>query len=69
MSTATPPIEPLLYTPEEAAKALRIGRSTVYELMAEGALPYTKRGRSRRIKRCDLEAYVMDLPHEAIHAS
>ncbi|MEJ8649638.1 helix-turn-helix domain-containing protein [Streptomyces sp. MS1.AVA.3] len=61
MSTATQPIAPLLYTPEEAAKALRYGRSTVYELMAAGALKYVKRGRSRRIKRSDLEAYVDSL--------
>ncbi|MBW8800674.1 MAG: helix-turn-helix domain-containing protein, partial [Streptomyces sp.] len=38
----------LLYTPEEAAKVLRFGRSTVYELMATGDLKYVKRGRSRR---------------------
>lgn len=61
MSTITQAIAPLLYTPEEAAKALRYGRSTVYELMAAGALKYVKRGRSRRIKRSDLEAYVDSL--------
>ncbi|SEQ73541.1 DNA binding domain-containing protein, excisionase family [Streptomyces sp. yr375] len=59
MSTAiAPPTDQLLYTPEEAATVLRFGRSTVYELMAEGSLIYVKRGRSRRIRRRDLEAYV-----------
>ncbi|WP_330478277.1 helix-turn-helix domain-containing protein [Streptomyces platensis] len=65
MSTAAHPIVPLLYTPEEAATALRYGRSTVYELMAAGALKYVKRGRSRRIKRSDLEAYVDSLEAQA----
>ncbi|MFF4229159.1 helix-turn-helix domain-containing protein [Streptomyces sp. NPDC001820] len=59
--TIAAPIAPLLYTPEEAAKALRFGRSTVYELMAAGELKFIKRGRSRRIKRSDLEAYVSGL--------
>ncbi|MFD8222662.1 helix-turn-helix domain-containing protein [Streptomyces massasporeus] len=58
MSTALPPSDQLLYTPTEAATVLRFGRSTIYELMAEGVLRYVKRGRSRRIRRSDLEAYV-----------
>ncbi|MFF5981176.1 helix-turn-helix domain-containing protein [Streptomyces olindensis] len=61
MSTALPPSDQLLYTPKEAATVLRFGRSTVYELMAEGVLRYVKRGRSRRIRRSDLEAYVNSL--------
>ncbi|MGW2236957.1 helix-turn-helix domain-containing protein [Streptomyces sp. NPDC001759] len=61
MSTALAPADQLLYTPAEAATVLRFGRSTVYELMAEGALMYVKRGRSRRIRRSDLEAYVNGL--------
>ncbi|MCX4590289.1 helix-turn-helix domain-containing protein [Streptomyces sp. NBC_01549] len=61
MSTALSSADQLLYTPEDAAKVLRYGRSTVYELMAEGALKYIKRGRSRRIRRSDLEAYVDSL--------
>ncbi|ATL29389.1 helix-turn-helix domain-containing protein [Streptomyces formicae] len=61
MSTAVPPTEQLLYTPREAASVLRFGRSTVYELMAAGALKYVKQGRSRRIKRRDLEAFVDSL--------
>ncbi|MFJ8082022.1 helix-turn-helix domain-containing protein [Streptomyces sp. NPDC096205] len=62
MSTATAaPVDRLLYTPEEAAEALAIGRSTLYELMAEGVLKYIKLGRSRRIRRTDLEHYVASL--------
>ncbi|MGW6152833.1 helix-turn-helix domain-containing protein [Streptomyces sp. NPDC055144] len=62
MTTAVRTIEPLLYTPEEAAVALRLGRSTVYELMAAGALEYIKQGRCRRIKVSALKAYVAALP-------
>ncbi|MHC0432007.1 helix-turn-helix domain-containing protein [Streptomyces sp. O3] len=58
MRTALSPVDQLLYTPKEAAAVLRFGRSTVYELMAAGVLKYVKQGRSRRIKRSDLEAYV-----------
>lgn len=65
MSTATRSIEPLLYTPEEAAEALRLGRSTVYELMADGALEYVKQGRCRRIKVATLKAYVAGMSSEA----
>ncbi|WP_432155963.1 helix-turn-helix domain-containing protein [Streptomyces sp. bgisy153] len=61
MSSPLPTADQLLYTPEEAAKVLRFGRSTVYELMAAGALKYVKRGRSRRIRRHELEAYVNSL--------
>ncbi|MEU5329059.1 MULTISPECIES: helix-turn-helix domain-containing protein [Streptomyces] len=66
MSTATRVIEPLLYTPEEAAEALRLGRSTVYELMADGALAYVKQGRCRRIKVAVLKAFVAEMPSETI---
>ncbi|MFI5756541.1 helix-turn-helix domain-containing protein [Streptomyces sp. NPDC051569] len=62
MTTPTRPIEPLLYTPKEAAEALRLGRSTVYELMAQGALEYVKQGRARRIKVTTLRAYVDGMP-------
>ncbi|MFJ4486866.1 helix-turn-helix domain-containing protein [Streptomyces longwoodensis] len=62
MSTAiAAPVDRLLYKPEEAAEALAVGRSMVYELMADGALTYIKLGRARRIRRTDLEAYVASL--------
>ncbi|WP_425832250.1 helix-turn-helix domain-containing protein [Streptomyces fractus] len=62
MSTAlAAPVDKLLYKPEEAADVLSLGRSTVYELMAEGALKYIKLGRTRRIRRADLEAFVEGL--------
>jgi excisionase family DNA binding protein len=44
-----PEVEPLLLTIEEAARVLRVGRSTVYELLASNALEAVKIGRSRRV--------------------
>jgi excisionase family DNA binding protein len=38
-----------LYTPEEAARILRIGRSAIYEELRRCRLRSIKRGRSRRI--------------------
>jgi excisionase family DNA binding protein len=55
----------LLCTPKEAAVSLALSRSTVYELMASGELPYVKRGRSRRIRWADLVAYSNGLTAEA----
>ena len=49
---------PLLLTPEEAATALRIGRTTVYALMRAGALRPVHIGRSCRLPRAELERYV-----------
>ncbi|MFD6291871.1 helix-turn-helix domain-containing protein [Streptomyces sp. NPDC060205] len=66
MSTALAPAEQLLYTPKEAATILRLGRSTVYELMATGELRFVKRGRSRRIKRSALEAFVDNLEPQPV---
>jgi len=40
---------PLLITPAEAAVALRLARSTIYELMGTGQLPSVRIGRARRI--------------------
>ena len=51
----------LLLTAEEAAEALRIARSRVFDLMAGGQLPSVKIGRSRRITRQALEDYVAGL--------
>jgi len=48
----------LLFTPEHAAAKLDVGRTTVYALMASGALQSVKIGRSRRITAAALEEYV-----------
>src|SRR3954464_3159385 len=52
------PDESLLLTPEEAARLLRIGRTTVYALMKAGDLRPVHIGRSCRLARAELERYV-----------
>ena len=51
----------LLLTPEEAARALRVGRTTIYALMKAGDLHPVHIGRSCRISRAELERYVRRL--------
>lgn len=48
----------LLHTPESAGRALNLGRTTIFELMATGQLESVKIGRSRRIPHDALVAYV-----------
>jgi excisionase family DNA binding protein len=61
--------EPLLLTPEEAAKGLRVGRTTVYALMKAGDLHPVHIGRSCRISRAELERYVRRLEAPPASAS
>jgi excisionase family DNA binding protein len=66
MSDAQRPQEPvssdaLLLTPEEAARALRVGRTTIYALMKAGDLHPVHIGRSCRISRAELGRYVRRL--------
>ncbi|MCX5391546.1 helix-turn-helix domain-containing protein [Streptomyces sp. NBC_00094] len=65
MTTAMQPtVNRAMFTAEDAAAYLSLGRSTVYELMAAGDLPYVKVGRSRRIRLTELDAFVAQLkPH------
>jgi excisionase family DNA binding protein len=53
--------DPILLTPEEAAAALRIGRTRMYALMAEGSVVSVQIGRSRRISVRALEDFVRRL--------
>jgi len=55
------PRERLLYTPDEAATLLALGRSTLYELIGSGRLASVTIGRSRRIPAENLLAFVKDL--------
>jgi excisionase family DNA binding protein len=48
----------LLLTPEEAARVLRVGRTTVYALMKIGELRAVYIGRSCRLPAAELERYV-----------
>lgn len=51
-------MDKLLLRPEEAARALGIGRTTVYELMATSDFPSLTIGRARRIPADDLRAWI-----------
>ena len=56
---------PLLYKPEEAAEALRVSRTRIYELIRGGQLESVKSGRNRRIPAEALDEYVARLRDEA----
>lgn len=51
----------IAYGPDEAARLLRIGRSALYELLAQGKIRSFKIGKSRRLLREDLVAYARSL--------
>lgn len=51
-------MEQLLLRPEEAAHALGIGRSAVYDALRTGELESVRIGRSRRIPTEAVERYV-----------
>lgn len=53
----------LLLTPTEAAEALGIGRSKLYELMRAGLLESVRIGAARRVPAAALEEYINGLLH------
>jgi excisionase family DNA binding protein len=57
----------LLLTPEEAARRLSIGRTTIYALMTSGDLPSVTIGRCRRVPVSALRSFVVRLGDEASH--
>ncbi|MBI2322102.1 MAG: helix-turn-helix domain-containing protein [Chloroflexi bacterium] len=57
-------MEPLLLRPPDAAAALGVSRSRLYELLAAGALASVKIGASRRIALDDRRAFVERLRSE-----
>ena len=52
--------EPLLLRVEEVARALAIGRSKVYELIASGELPSMTIGSARRIPADVLQKWIAE---------
>lgn len=49
----------LLLTVEEAARELRVSRSTMFKLIGSGEVPSLRLGNNaRRVRRADLEDYV-----------
>ena len=57
-------VAPLLLKPEEAADALGIARTRVYQLMRVGELRSVKIGKLRRIPVAALQAYIEELQGE-----
>lgn len=57
---APPGQEPLLVRVEEAARMLSLSRSTIYEMMGAGDLPYVRHGMARRIPTAAIRAWVVD---------
>jgi excisionase family DNA binding protein len=54
----TPLLDQAVYTVDEAAKALRVGRTTIYKAAREGRLKLVKVGRRTVIRRPDLEGLI-----------
>ena len=55
--TTTLEVQSIL-TIEEAAEVLRVGRTTMYELVLSGQVPSFTVGRARRLRRSDLDDYI-----------
>jgi excisionase family DNA binding protein len=54
-------VDPVLYRVDEAAAALRLSRSLVYELIRSGQLRTVKQGRRRLVPVTALAEYVTSL--------
>jgi excisionase family DNA binding protein len=55
-------VEPLLYEVDEAARALRLSRTRIYELIRSKRLRTVKLGRRRLVPVAALTEYVASLP-------
>ena len=60
-ATVKSEVVPLLYRVDEAAAALRLSRSSVYELIRSGQLRSVKQGRRRLVPVTALAEYVASL--------
>jgi len=65
MSPSTVPGQAVLLTVEEAAKRLRIGRTSMYRLVSTGAIETVTVGRLRRVPEECLAEYVTRLRQDA----
>jgi excisionase family DNA binding protein len=60
-SAVTDHVPPVLYGVDEAATALRLSRSLIYELIRSGRLRSVKQGRRRLVPVSALDEYVASL--------
>ena len=58
VTTQTLPERDQLLKPGEVAEMLQLSRSKAYQLMQQGEIPTVRMGRTVRVKRSDLEAYI-----------
>lgn len=58
------PMAPLLLKAGQVAQLLRLGRSTVFALLAAGELPFIRIGRSVRVPRVALEHWIDERTHD-----
>jgi excisionase family DNA binding protein len=61
--------EPRLYTLEQVASLLSLGRSHLYRLMTAGKIRPVKVGKSVRVSRDELQRFVHALQEEADEAA
>jgi len=57
-------LEPLAYTVKDAVKVLRRSERRIRELVASGALPHRREGRTILILHRDAVAYLEGLPED-----
>ena len=55
---AGPPVEAVVLTVEETAELLKVGRTTIYDLVRDGQLGSIMIGRLRRIRYTDVITYL-----------
>lgn len=55
-----PPLLPLLLRPRELAHQLAVSRSRAYELIASGQIPSLRIGRSVRVRKEDVDRWVIE---------
>jgi excisionase family DNA binding protein len=63
-ASQTGPVPAMLYRVDEAADALRLSRSLIYELIRTGHLRSVKQGRRRLVPVAALAEYVASLDSE-----
>jgi excisionase family DNA binding protein len=65
MGRKVDPVAPMLYRVEEAAEALRLSRSALYELIRSGQIRTVKCGRRRLVPVAALAEYIAILERAA----
>lgn len=65
MAATDQPTENRLYTVNDVEALLRLGRSTVFELIRSGRLRSVKEGRARRITSAAIADYIAKLEQDA----